>query len=294
MPRKPGPTARRWQLGTELQGYRLAANVSAKDAAAEIEVTAATLSKIEGGRQAIKPPYVKLLALKYGVSEETRGELIQLAQEANQPGYWVPFSKIVPDWFKLLLGYERDATRLCAYESELVPGLLQIPEYIVALLRINNPDASAEWMEKQLELRQLRQKLLTEPDPPAFRVVLNEAVLLRMVGGREVMARQLRHLANIAEHQADIEDDAEIGGLVVQVLPFAAGEHPAMTAPFLLLGFDYEPRMDTVYLENGRGALYLDKRADLDSYTAKFKQLTRMALTPKDSLSHLVTLVRNL
>lgn len=290
MPRKPGPTVRRWQLGDELRQARTAAKVPAREAAAEIEVTTGTLSKIEGGRQSIKPPYVKLLGLKYGTPSEKLEELMTMAKEANQPGYWAPFAKFVPEWFKLMLGYERDATSLDTYESELVPGLLQRPDYILAVLRVGNPNAPTEWFEKQLELRLRRQELLADPNPPRFRVVLNEAVLLRTVGGRNVMIDQLEHLAELAERDLDREDD----GVSIQVLPFDAGAHPAMTAPFLLIGFDYEPRMNTVYLENGRGALYLDKKVDVDSYAAKFEQLTHMALSRKDSLSHLVTLARNL
>lgn len=282
MSSKPGPTIRRWQLGHELAAHRAAARVSAKDAAAEIEVTAGTLSKIEGGRQSIKPMYVKLLALKYGLSDEKRDELLGLAHEANQPGYWVTFSKLVPDWFRLFLGYEHDASTLKAYESELVPGLLQTKGYIRAVLLAGNPTASEEWLEKQIELRTLRQKTLAGVNPPSLHAVLNEAVLLRMVGGKDVMAEQLRALVDAAERHT------------LQMLPFSAGAHPAMTAPFLLLGFDEEPRMNTVYLENGRGSLYLDKASDLDSYTAKFAQITRLALSPEDSLSHLVSLTRNL
>lgn len=289
MPRKPGPTVRRWQLGRELSELRAAAKVSAREAAAEIELTTSALSKIEGGRQTIKAPYVKLLGLKYGVPPEKLAELTARAQEANQPGYWLPWARFVPEWFKTMLGYERDATNLDTYESELVPGLLQRPDYILGVLRAANPTGSADWLEKQLELRLARQQLLTDPNPPTFRVVLNEAVLLRMVGGRQVMVDQLRHLAELAERDLN-EDD----GVSIQILEFSAGAHPAMTAPFLLIGFDYEPRMNTVYLENGRGALYLDKKSDVDSYTTKFQQLTRMALGRKDSLSHLVTLARNL
>ncbi|SES20714.1 helix-turn-helix domain-containing protein [Lentzea albida] len=279
---KPGPTIRRWQLGHELAEHRAAARVSAKDAAAEIEVTAGTLSKIEGGRQSIKPMYVKLLAMRYGLSDEKRDELLGLAHEANQPGYWVTYSKLVPDWFRLFLGYEHDASTLQAYESELVPGLLQTPDYIRAILLAGNPTATDEWLANQIELRLLRQQTLIDANPPSFHAVLNEAVLLRLVGGKDVMTAQLRALAKAAEQHT------------IQVLPFSAGAHPAMTAPFLLLGFDEEPRMNTVYLENGRGSLYLDRKSDLDSYSAKFEQITRLALSPEDSLSHLVSLTRNL
>lgn len=284
MPSKPGPTIRRWQLGAELRRHREAAGVTAKSAAAEIEVQPGTLSKIEGGKQTIKPMYVKLLAPKYGLSDDERARLLELAEEANQPGYWVTFSRLVPDWFRLFLGYEHDASTLRTYESELVPGLLQTEAYARAVALANKPSSTGMELDKQVELRRARQQRLTGDEPPTLHAVLNEAVLLRKVGGAEVMADQLHHLVRMAE----------LPHVTVQVLPFEAGAHPAMTAPFLLLGFAAEPRMDTVYLENGRGSLYLEKRVDLDRYEAMFDQLTQMALSPEESLRRLVTVAGHL
>jgi hypothetical protein len=82
--------------------------------------------------------------------------------------------------------------------------------------------------------------------------------------------------------------------VTLQVLPFAEGEHPAMTAPFLMLGFEEEPGMNTVYLENGRGSLYLERPADLDRYSEIFKQLTEQALDPDASAQVIATVATNL
>jgi transcriptional regulator with XRE-family HTH domain len=284
MPSKSRPTIRRWQLGDELRRFRTIADVTPKEAAAEIEVTPGTLSKIEGGKQLIKPMYIKLLAPKYGMADADRARLLELAEEANQPGYWVTYSKLVPDWFRLFLGYEHDASTLRAYESELIPGLLQTPGYARAVALANRPESTPPELDRQVELRRARQQRLTDDEPPTLHAVLNEAVLLRKVGGGEVMAEQLRHLAELAD----------LPHVTIQVLPFEAGAHPAMTAPFLLLGFDDEPRMNTVYLENGRGSLYLEKAADLNRYEAMFSQLSGMAMTPNDSVTCLTTVASNL
>lgn len=284
MPSKSRPTIRRWQLGDELRRARVSADVTPKEAAAEIEVTPGTLSKIEGGKQLIKAMYIKLLAPKYGMSEADRARLLELAEEANQPGYWVTYSKLVPDWFRLFLGYEHDASTLRAYESELMPGLLQTPGYARAVALANKPTSTIAELDRQVELRRARQQRLTDDEPPNLHAVLNEAVLLRKVGGAEVMGEQLRHLAGLSE----------LPHVTIQVLPFEAGAHPAMTAPFLLLGFDDEPRMNTVYLENGRGSLYLEKAADLNRYEAMFDQLAEMAMTPEDSRTCLVRVAANL
>jgi transcriptional regulator with XRE-family HTH domain len=273
MARAVGPTIRRWQLGQELRTYREAASVTLRAAAAEIEVQAATLSKIEGGKQAIRGTYIKLLAPLYNIPNDERARLLSLAEEANRAGWWVTYGKLVPDWFKLFLGYEADASDLRTYEGELVPGLLQTADYARAVALANRPGSTDGELDRQVHLRSARQKRLTGDEPPAFHAVLNEAVLLRHVGGPAVMRAQLHHLAGLAA----------LPHVTVHVLPFAAGAHPAMTAPFLMLGFETEPRMNTVYMENGRGSLYLEKPSDLDRYRAMFDQLTALSLTPAAS-----------
>ncbi|MCO1575047.1 helix-turn-helix domain-containing protein [Crossiella sp. SN42] len=284
MARNPGPTIRRWQLGEELRDLREQAGVTARDAANEIEVTTGTLSKIEGGRQAIKVPYVKLLALKYGAAEDRRQRLLALAEEAAQPGWWVTYGRLVPDWFKLYLSYESEASQIRTYTSELVDGLLQTEDYVRALLRINRPTITDAELDQQVRLRLERQKILTSADPPHFHVVFNEAVLRRPVGGRDVMRSQLRRINELLD----------LPNVEAQVLMFDAGEHPAMTSPFTMLGFDAEPRMNTVYLENGRGSLYLEKKPDLDLYGGKFTTLTKMALSAKATRKEIARVAANL
>jgi transcriptional regulator with XRE-family HTH domain len=284
MPRTPGPTIRRWQLGNELRQAREAANVTSKAAAREIEVQPSTMSKIEGGKQAIKATYVKLLAPLYGIDADERERLLSLAEEANQPGWWVSYGRLVPDWFRLFLGYESDASELRTYESELVPGLLQTPEYARAVALATKPDSTVAELDKQVELRRKRKERITDDDPPTMHAVLNEAVLLRKVGGADVMREQLKHLVTLAK----------LPHVTLQVLPFDVGAHPAMTAPFLMLGFAEVPGMNTVYLENGRGSLYLEKPADLERYAAMFGQLTSLALRPQASVKAIATVAAHL
>jgi transcriptional regulator with XRE-family HTH domain len=276
---------RRWQLGQLLRQYREAAGVPVRTAAAEIEVTAPTMSKIENGKQAIKPLYIKVLAPLYGLPDDERLRLLELAEDANQPGWWVEYGRAVPDWFKLYLGYETDATSISEYEAELVPGILQTPAYaeVVALAsrsdKVGTPD-----LQKTLGVRRRREERLLGEDPPKFHAVLNEAVLLRAVGGREVMREQLHHIIAISE----------LDHVTVQVLPFTAGAHPAMTSQFTVLGFDDSVGLSTVYLENGRGALYLESEADLSRYGWIFSELVRLAATPSESRDMMARVVAQL
>jgi transcriptional regulator with XRE-family HTH domain len=283
--RKPTPTIRRWELGRQLRQLRENAGVDPKTAAAEIDTSTSTLSRIESGKQTIKPAYVKLLGLLYDVDAQTRSDLLVLAEEAGQPEWHTGLSKGMPEWFRLYLGYEAAASVIRSYCSELVDGLLQAPEYIRAIAHANRPDSPEAVLDKSAALRQGRQARLTDDDPPELHVVLNEAVLRRIVGSAQIMRGQLEHLAEAASHRH----------VTVQVLPFTAGAHPAMTAPFTQLGFS-EPwdSMNTIYLENGRGALYLEGPADLERYAWMFDQLTALALSPKKSRDLLITVARDL
>jgi transcriptional regulator with XRE-family HTH domain len=270
------PTIRRWQLGQRLRQIRETAGVESKIAAKEIGVSASTLSRIENGRQTIRPPYVKLLALLYEVDELVLNDLMVMAEEAGQPEWFATLAKSSPDWFRLFLGYESVASTIKVYESELVPGLLQTADYARTVMRAARQRSTEEELDGAVALRAGRQERAALGGV-ALHALLNEAVLMRPVGGPDVMREQLLHIAELAV----------LPNVTIQVLPFSIGAHPSMTSPFTLLGFEDHPKMNTVYIENGRGALYLEGEADLDQYNWRFDQLRKFgaALSPKASRS---------
>lgn len=282
--RSPTPTQRRWQTGQELRRLREAAGVSLSDAAAAIKTSASTLSRIESGKQGIRPAYVEVLARRYRVDSATAKRLDQLATEAGQAEWHTTLSRGMPDWFRLFLGYEASASSLASYSAELVPGLLQTPDYIRAIFAIGSATPADE-EGPAFELRRGRQTLVLGDDPTTLHVVLNEAVLRRAVGGPDVMRHQLHHLADLAARPT----------ITIQVLPFDAGEHPAMDGSFTVLGFDDEwAAMSRVYLENGRGADLLDADSDLERYRRIFREVTSLAYSPDKSRDLLVRVADDL
>lgn len=277
MGREPTPTIQRWRLGQELERHRVAAGLDLREAARELEISTSTVSKIEGGRQTVKPIYIKLLANLYGLTDGQREELLELANRANQPEWFVPLAKSAPAWFRQYLGYEAAASVIQTYHAELVDGLLQTSAYTRAIALANRPDSTEASLEATIALRQGRQARVAAGGQ-VVHSVLGESVLRKRVGGAEVMRAQLQHLADLSE----------LDTVTVQVLPDEVGEHPAMTAPFTLLGFaDPWEGMTTVYLENGRGAVYLDARADLERYEWMFRRVCQLSLSPDESRERL-------
>lgn len=283
--RRPTPTARRWQLGQELKALRESVGVTPAAAAKEINASTSTLSRIESGKQGIRPAYVTVLSHRYEVDASTRERLVTLAEEAGQPEWHTSLSRGMPDWFRLFLGYEGAATSLASYSAELVPGLLQTEDYIRAIFSVGSATPNDDDLGPAIELRRGRQKLLLGEDPTPLHVVLNEAVLRRPVGGSDVMRGQLMHLAEVASAPT----------VTVQVLPFAVGAHPGMDGSFTVLGFTDEwAAMSRVYLENGRGADLLDSAVDLDRYRWIFAEVVRLAYAPEKSRDLLVSVASDL
>ncbi|MGH3885791.1 MAG: helix-turn-helix domain-containing protein [Pseudonocardiaceae bacterium] len=279
-------TVRRRQLGRELRRLREAAGKSAQEAADWAGVSTSTLSKIERGSQAVKTGHVRLLAQLYGVGAPEADTLIRLAREANQRGWWAAYGDTVPDWVRTYLDLEQDASELWAYESGLMLGLFQTPAYAEAITAATHPETSTDELARLVAFRTARQQRLFGDRAPSLRVVLDEAVLRRLVGGPAVMREQLKHLSEVAR----------LPHVSVVVQPFSAGAHPSIGSAFTLLRFaDADTAgMNCVYLENAQGTLYLERPGDVDRHAAMFEQLSESALSADESLELVTTLASEL
>ena len=203
----------------------------------------------------------------YGVTDsEERAALLNLAREANTPGWWHAYSDILPTWLEAYVGLEAAASVLRTYEVQLVPGLLQTEEYTRALIRQGSA-VTEEEIVRRGELRASRQEILRRPDAPQLWAVVDEGALRRPVGGAEIVREQLKHLIEVTDHPA----------VTLQVLPFEAGAHAAMGGPFTILRFAEPDLADVVYIEQLTSALYLDKPVEVDSYLEVMEQLCLQA-----------------
>jgi len=251
-----GPTVLRIVLGGQLRRLREEAGLSRAQAGDLIRGSESKISRLELGKVSFKARDVADLLDAYGVTGERRQTLLELVEQANRPGWWHQYGDVLPQWFETYLGLEQDAARIREYQLQFVPALLQTADYARAAIRLGHPAADERELQRRVELRMRRRELLTRPDPPHLWVVMDEAVLVRPVGGRAVMRAQLRHLAEICSMPT----------VTVQVVPFSAGGHAAAGGAFTLLRFAEPGVPDIVYLEQLTGALYIDKPAEVERY----------------------------
>ncbi|WP_131769266.1 helix-turn-helix domain-containing protein [Candidatus Protofrankia californiensis] len=258
-------------LGRRLQALREAAGLSYEQAGQKIDISPWTIRRMENASVKLKLANVQVLLGHYGVTDPDEVQaFLALVREANQPGWWHRYTDVLPAWFKVYVGLEEAATLIRAYEPQSVPGLLQTPDYARALTHAGFPDAPANELDRRVELRLARQALLTRLDPPHLWVVLDETVLRRPVGGPAVMAAQLDRLA----------EAATLPHVTIQIMPFAAGAHPAMYGPFHLFRLPAE-LPDIVYVETMTAAHYLDKPDDITPYRHALDHLATHAAPPE-------------
>ncbi len=261
--RSGGPTVQRLVLGGQLHRLREARGISADRAAEAIRGSHSKISRMEHGRVGFKERDVADLLTLYGVTDaEERAALLNLAREANTPGWWHAYSDILPAWAEPYVGLEAAASVIRTYQIQFVPGLLQTEGYARALIRQGSASTEQE-IARRGELRASRQEVLRRPDAPQLWAVVDEGALRRPVGSRAIIREQLGHLIEMAGHPA----------VTLQIMPFSGGAHPAMGGPFTILRFAEPDLADVVYIEQLTSALYLDKPAEVDSYLEVMEQL---------------------
>jgi hypothetical protein len=279
------PTMRRRRLARELTRLREEKGMTIRQAATALEWDPSKLSRVEGLQRGMIVRDVRRLLNLYGVSDEAQREaLFEMARQAKQRGWWQAYADVMPSEYGNMIGMEAEASEIRGYEPELVPGLLQTEGYARAVIRAYRSGDTAKEIDRRVEIRMMRQQVIDRDDPPRVRLVLNEGAVRRVVGGPDSMRDQLRKLAA----------ERERSNVMIQVLPFAAGEHPAMSGPFSVLDFPEPGDLGIVNLENMASTLSLETEDDLRRYEEAFDFLQAAALGPRESRDMLVSLAEKI
>ena len=269
-----GPTVLRRLLGAQLRRLRERQGITREEAGYAIRASGSKMSRLELGRVGFKERDVADLLTLYGVTDDREREsLLELARDANTPGWWHRYGDVLPGWFETYVGLEEAAALIRTYEVQFIPGLLQTEEYARAVISLGNSAAPSDEIEQRVSLRITRQKLLARGDGPRLWAVVDEAALRRPIGGREVMRGQIERLIEVSK----------LPGVILQVLPFRVGGHTAEAGAFTILRFPESDLPDVVYVEQLTSALYLDRRDDVDAYMEAMERLCVVSAPPDNT-----------
>lgn len=267
------PTQRQRRLGVELRRLRDASGLTATKVGGELGFSAAHLNNIEAGRTAISPTKLRVLAKLYGYRNvQLIDHLVDMSQ-SNGRGWWSEYGHPPHnDMARDLAELEAMSVRHRNFQWVYVPGLLQTAEYMRALFRLGHQGEPEETVERFVEFRLRRQRLLTDARPPEYHAVIHEAALRMEFAGRDVMRRQIEHVIEMAR----------LPNVLIQVLPFRAEAYP----PRFGCAFDcYDapaPELSTVYLEHPMGSPFVVDQSDIEQFSEAFTKLSAVALPPID------------
>ena len=279
-----GPTVMRIVLGAQLRRLREACGITREAAGDAIRGSESKISRIELGRVSFKERDIADLLTLYGITDEAdRESFLHLVGTSNEPNWLFRYNDVVPRWFQDYIGLEEAVSRIQTYEVLFVPGLVQTRRYTRAVVKQGLPEASDEEVERRVTLRMQRQRLLAHPRAPHLWAVIDESVLLRPIGGKEVLAEQIAHLLDVTTHR----------NISLQIMPLNRGRFVA-ESPFSIMRFAEPELPDLVYIEHLGGALFLDKPDDVEIYTKVSHRLAVDAETPEESRARLGRIYREL
>lgn len=271
-------TVRRWQMTESLRQLREQAGFTIVEAVETLSSqpgkwSRSKLQRIETREQSVKAKEIEQLLDLYEVSDaDLRTWLCGLASTANERGYWLAFQRELPQDFHPVLNVEAELVAQRQFETMVVPGLLQTPDWARAVMTGGSPGVAADVIERRVLARMARQQILTKPNPMNLHAIIEEGVLERPYGSSAIMRNQLRRLL------AEVEQDH----ITIQILPKSAGASPAVDGAFAILTLP-EPIPDFAFAEAPGRMVYIEDRDVVREVTLRFGMLTERAMDPDKS-----------
>lgn len=275
-------TVKARRLGRYLTHMREEYGLEIRDVAERLDVSHMTVRRIEHGLSKADVDILEKLFDVYDVAFDRRKELANLAGEAFRSGWWTEYGRVLHDIFAVL---EDEAGVIRSFQSQLVPGILQIDAYSRAVFETGIDDADGRiWqqdtVEKRVLARRTRRAILDRDDPPDLHVVMTEAAVRQEVGGPDTMTGQLAHIARIGLRR----------NVTIQVLPYSAGAHAGLVGPFVIFEFEHPDDPDVVHTENLSGSAYSETAGAVDRFRIAWGSVAEAALPSKESVAMIAAL----
>lgn len=267
---------KRW-IALEFRRLRETAGLSRLEVAQRLGRGVSHVGHIETMRNLPSPTEVEVFLNYCGVGERIPFFLELLTRAKKNRDWWTEFGNAVPTWFDLYLGMESSATKMESYDALIIPGLAQTPEYAEAIIRGDERGFSDVEVARRVELRMARQTIIDRNEALRLWMVLDEAVLRRLIGRPAVMQQQLRHLIELTKHPR----------INLQVLPTSAGAHPALYGSFTIMSFPDEFGKDpgVVYAQTRIEGIYYEEPAEINQYRLSINRLGTQAASLEDTPS---------
>ncbi|MFE1750956.1 helix-turn-helix domain-containing protein [Streptomyces anandii] len=254
-------------FGRQLKLFRERAGMDRARFGSLTGYSASTVASFEQGRRIPPPRFIARADEVLGAG----GVLNASKEEVARAQY--------PAFFRDAARLEAEAVELHVYANQAVPGLLQTEEYAHAIFMMMRPPMDDELIEQRVSARLARQEILSGRHAPLASFVIDEAVLKRPIGGREVLRGQLEYIL-LAGERRNIE---------IQVMPLDREENAGMAGPFTLIETKVGRRI--AYAEVQNVSRLQTERDRVRALEAKYGIIRAQALTPRESLAYVEKLL---
>ncbi len=224
------PTVSRGRLARALRQARLDAGQSQQQAGEALGWSVSKVIRVEGATVGVTQTDVRAMLSQYGISDAAAVDhCVQLSIVGRrQP--WGQYRDVLAGDELRYLAHEGSAARIRLFEFGTVPDLLQTEAFACRLIsQLATPHTAPDATRRLLQARMTRQLRLRNEESVTAHVILDEAVVRRIVGPTP----QDRHL--MVDQLAWIRSLAQWPSITVQILPFTAGVHVGLLGPFTLV-----------------------------------------------------------
>lgn len=267
------PTVRSRRLGARISRARTDAGWSGQALAAAVGIGQPALSKMETGRTKVTAAVLARIVEALGIEQAEADALDALRRHSERPGWWQDFGDILSEPVEALIELEAEASWVRSYDGAVIPGLLQTRAYAERIITAGSMHMRVADIDRYLELRMRRQRRLAEG--MRFTAVVSEAVIRQQVGGPEVMRDQLAHVLAVTE-----EHD-----VTVQVVPFTADAHAALTDQFVIIEWPDDDGSEAVYVDGQTSWTVHESAGAVRQYRYVFAAVQSVAYPGRDSIA---------
>ncbi|MBO2457280.1 helix-turn-helix domain-containing protein [Actinomadura sp. LCR2-06] len=277
----PSPYVRRRQLAAEIRALRESHGLTTEQLGQMVFHSRTKITRLENAQ--VRPDLAEIMNMLdiLEITGSRYDRLLQLAREAAQKGWWDRYGMSMGPRQKLAADLEYNAHDIRCYDQTAIPGALQCPEFLAALVELDESQDTINYKpERMAQARAQRQRELLRPGGPSYEVVLDEYLIHRLAVPPEVMAAQLRHLISIVSGQELIS---------VRVLPHDVqipGGHLPQSS-FYLYRFPESGDPPMAVVDTVTTDIVLTKHAEVSRYTGMYDRLREAALSSEDSVAFL-------
>jgi transcriptional regulator with XRE-family HTH domain len=280
------PYVRRLRLARELLVLRKESGLTHTDVAVKIGQTRAQISRLENGHVVDLDDVIRLLEV-YGVVDERWTEVVTIARDAAERGWWES-NRGMGKRQARSANLEAGAVSIREYQMVFIPGLLQTPEFARARADAERALGGGRYSaDKTAEARLGRQRMMRRPDGPTYEVVLDELAIRRAAVPPEILRAQLLHVA------ATVNGSPKV---TAQVLPVAAtiDDYGSPRSAFSIYTFADPKDPKVVTVDTVTDDLVLTDGEDVRRYEALFSRVREAAMSPEESIELLVEIARSM